>query len=332
MPKFYVIRLDDGVTLKIKGQLTIPYYQALALKTSATAGGIAISAGGRLTLQGSYNVNGESVPVAGARLLIDDALSPGKGLIAFEGNSTTPAELVIDNSGIIVDRVSTLTDVGHLFSFTAGGKANISFTGKLIFLWCPNKQVHLELGPLTSVAADFSDITSVFSADKILSQMQLVPGSHKSTIKGWKVAGSPGITFDRNAFLSATPVAKHVWEMENWKCDTYLSTDGVAARLGHGAYLRAKNATNLSDQPIRILGTQKCLIEELQGVQLIFKNEDEQPFNDYNLMWTYSNDYPTGIRPLGYTADIKPYQDGVSGHLQNTAINKDTTTYIYTNV
>ena len=332
VPKFYVIRLDDGVTLKIKGQLTIPYYQALALKTSATAGGIAISAGGRLTLQGSYNVNGESVPVAGARLLIDDALSPGKGLIAFEGNSTTAAELVIDNSGIIVDRVSTLTDVGHLFSFTAGGKANISFTGKLIFLWCPNKQVHLELGPLTSVAADFSDITSVFSADKILSQMQLVPGSHKSTIKGWKVAGSPGITFDRNAFLSATPVAKHVWEMENWKCDTYLSTDGVAARLGHGAYLRAKNATNLSDQPIRILGTQKCLIEELQGVQLIFKDEDEQPFNDYTLMWTYTKDYPTGIRPLGYTADIKPYQDGVSGHLQNKAIDKDTTTYIYTNV
>ena len=98
VPKFYVIRLDDGVTLKIEGQLTIPYYQALAIKTSATAGGIAISAGGRLTLQGSYNVNGESVPVAGARLLIDDALSPGKGLIAFEGNSTTPAELVIDLS------------------------------------------------------------------------------------------------------------------------------------------------------------------------------------------------------------------------------------------
>ncbi|WP_419637743.1 hypothetical protein, partial [Thiolapillus sp.] len=139
MPKFYVIKLDDGVTLKIEGQLTIPYYQALALKTSATAGGIAISAGGRLTLQGSYNVNGESVPVAGARLLIDDALSPGKGLIAFEGNSTTPAELVIDNSGIIVDRASTLADVGHLFSYTAGGKANISFLGKMIFLWCPNK-------------------------------------------------------------------------------------------------------------------------------------------------------------------------------------------------
>ncbi|WP_419625592.1 hypothetical protein [Thiolapillus sp.] len=332
MPKFYVIRLDDGVTLKIKGQLTIPYYQALALKTSATAGGIAISAGGRLTLQGSYNVNGESVPVAGARLLIDDALSPGKGLIAFEGNSTTPAELVIDNSGIIVDRASTLADVGHLFSYTAGGKANISFIGKMIFLWCPNKQVEVELGPQTSVAAGFSDITCVFSADKILAQMQLVPWSHKGTIKGWKQAGSPGITFDRNAFLSATPVAKHVWEMENWKCDTYLSSDGAAVRMGHGAYLRAKNATNLSDQPVKLLGTQKCLIEELQGVRVIFKNENEQPFSDYTLMWTYSNDYPTGVRPLGYTADIKPYPDGVSNRRRVAAIDKDATTYLYTNV